>query len=174
MIPDTAGPPSAGYDVNQGTREETAHHEAGHQVAARVLGASLGQVSIVKNEAENSRGECDQPRWPGTVDDEWEDRAEIIVDFAGLAAAAKLTRRFNRVGSYNDERHAEMVAGFVSSEPRAILLNGSWSFAQQVIEENRAGVVALATVLLEREELDGPEGGGDHRRGPGEPAGRVR
>jgi ATP-dependent Zn protease len=142
---------------NQGSVAETAYHEAGHQVAARVLGASLGQVSIVRNEAENSRGECDQPRWPENVDDEWEDRAEIIVDFAGLAAAAKLTGRFNRVGSYNDERHAEMVAGFVSSEPWAPLLNGSWSFAQQVIEENWGAVASLAATLLDRQELDGPE-----------------
>src|SRR5689334_3552764 len=139
---------------NTGTREETAHHEAGHAVAAYLLGAAPLSLSIERDEEEGSRGYCQHEDWPyhwaidGLPDSmEWGDRADIIVCLAGPAAAQRFTGRWNAVGGHRDLEWAEMTASGLD-EGRQSVLGGSFRSAGEMLAEHWPVVQALAEALL--------------------------
>lgn len=147
---------------NEGTREETAFHEAGHAVIGRVLGCPpLKSVSIERNEDENSRGYCWHEPWPEDEEDPWgaderHDQVDILILLAGPAAAHRFTGAYNTVGAAGDLHEATLTAQMLPGQS-GDRLNHSQVEAEQLVATNWTAIEALARELLIHKVLDGPE-----------------
>jgi ATP-dependent Zn protease len=153
-------------------RVRTAYHEAGHAVAALMLGLPLEEVSITMDGEHGLVGgtHC-RPRlahldpdthW-GRVspEDAGQLRAAIMVSCAGPLAEARCTGRFTWRCGEGDRETAMEYARYMRHDPAAFqaYLDAIFRQTAELINATRTWplVEAVAQALLERGRLDGPE-----------------
>lgn len=134
----------------------TAYHEAGHAVVAICVGRAIQKVSIIPNKTRLGACEIKKGRFQPTGD--WlED--EVLILFAGVAAEAKVTRKYDWQGADQDMRNVRrLTLSRAGDELRAEKLErrllaktehllsdeSTWKVVQQIAE-----------ALLEKETISG-------------------
>jgi ATP-dependent Zn protease len=89
------------------TAEATAYHEAGHAVAALALDRPVRKVSIRPDR--DRLGICSFGKALFRPSEDWLER-EVLIALAGLAAEARHTGSYDRVGAARDLRYARELA----------------------------------------------------------------
>jgi len=163
---------SAHLSRDRQRRVRTAYHEAGHAVAALLLGLPLEEVSISTDaEHELVGGTHCRPRlahldpdthWGRvTPEDAGQLRAAIMVSCAGPLAEARCTGRFTWRCGEGDRETAMEYARYVRHDPAAFqaYLDALFRQTTELIYAPQTWplVEAVARALLERGRLDGPQ-----------------
>jgi hypothetical protein len=146
----------------------TAHHEAGHAVAAWYLGllkskSNSIRLTIKADDAAGSLGHFvgDRiPKWyspDSKMTDRIRLRAErhIVVSLAGQLAEARFLGEQPEFGSDGDNKNAAMFAShlFTSDEVIDAYLRFCWCRAKELVEVRWQAIEIVASRLLERETL---------------------
>jgi ATP-dependent Zn protease len=134
----------------------TAYHEAGHGTIAMVVGRSIQKISILPNKTR--LGACEIKKGRAQPSDDWlED--EVLILFAGVAAEARLTGRYDWHGAGQDlrvirrltlsrageETRAEKLERRLLAKTEHLLADEStWKTTEQI-----------AQALLEKETISG-------------------
>ena len=149
-------------------RKRTAYHEAGHVIAAHVLGLDITDVTIVPGEESVVRylGQAGVPVDYAQVYDS--DRADdylerqLICYYAGAAAEEALTGepvdwgpggRFN--SDWNGSADCVVELAGHDLEKQGQVSKSGWMKAQTIMAENWAKVRTLGEALVEHGKLDG-------------------
>src|SRR5712691_4886275 len=163
--------------ANQAARlKSLAHHEAGHAVAAHVLGSRFTVVTIVQNERYQGRLKIDPAHWkcwslPGGLDGLTREQAErqILVFLAGLPAERLANTEAKPGGSLQDELQASFLVYVILGHAIAYTnraTDRAWKQATlaylhymrlcavQIVHYYRRAVRVLAKTLLEVEEIE--------------------
>ena len=136
---------------NEYSDEDLAYHEAGHTVAALLLGQNVTRVSIVRDDA--SRG-VRVPSFNNTAEETSEGVADkILILLAGSAAQHVRDPASPRRHDANDWARAEALAGCTSS------LEAEWVRAVDLLTmpANWKHVEEIARALLRERALDGEQ-----------------
>jgi hypothetical protein len=149
------------------SRWATAHHEAGHAVAAFYFDHSINYVTI--KPGKDFAGRCIRPPGYGR-NFEPESGAisarqyvtmldNIVISFAGHEAEAAHSGRQNWVGSRSDREKAADLALYISGGPEdaSALLRWRRITARGLVETRWTEITAVAAALLDRETLTGGE-----------------
>jgi ATP-dependent Zn protease len=138
------------------SRTITAYHEAGHAVIAISVGRPIHKVSIIPNKTRLGACEVKKGRFQPSSD--WlED--EILILFAGVAAEAKLTGKYDWRGAGQDLRNIRHLtlsrAGDVTRAEK--LERRLLSKTEHMLESEDIWnvVVQIAVALLEKETISG-------------------
>jgi len=135
-------------------RRATAAHEAGHAVAARILGIAFSGVSIAvegdsAGRVAGVRSSEAVTRCPEATED------YLVYLYAGAAAVRELCAGAVVTGASEDELRAQQAAGFVVRKPgeyRACLERAR-ERARELVRARRQAVEAVASALLSVGEL---------------------
>lgn len=145
-------------------KDHTAYHEAGHAVAAYVLGRDFFSVSITSEG--NSAGRCYFAARPETFDPWNRDPAtrsrleiEVITDLAGGIAERIATGFDNLQGMASDVYAAMDTAIYVTSNEtqRLAYLERAEARAESILRQHWGAVQALADALLRLGEIEFPQ-----------------
>jgi hypothetical protein len=147
--------------------EATAYHEAGHAVAAFVMGRSVRKISIVPDPAANSLGSVHGYRWRGENPETSTNyermlvrvQIQIIRDLAGGEAEARFTGRRNHIGEMNDRASANHLMGYICTSPKEEEAMWKWLTLRTrgLIGLRWNWIQAIAKELLKKKELTGAE-----------------
>jgi ATP-dependent Zn protease len=143
--------------------QATAHHEAGHAVAAWRKDFRFRSVTIKPDLSKGTLGYLlhrKHPKW-FQPDIDHTDRIvmriqrHILISFAGQIAEAEFLGRKPRYGMEHDNQSAVDMASFVtgSVETTEAYLKYCFAASNELIKVNWQNVTAVASALLERETL---------------------
>jgi hypothetical protein len=133
--------------------ESTAHHEAGHFVAAYFLGTSDHIDGLTVQRYGMTLG-ANHGEYPLAEDASFADRRRAVIElYAGAAAHLRLRPREKRLalsgGRGDSEKAAEFLGEDLASyEPRFR------AEATSLVDEHWAAVTALAKELMQRKQID--------------------
>jgi hypothetical protein len=137
----------------------TAHHEAGHAVAAYFTGLKFRYVTIAPGK--DSLGHLQHgrfPRWfrPDVVSSDRHrlyGERHIVVSFAGQLAEARFRGSRPRYGMHGDNQNAiEMAFHLCGSKKTAeAYLRYCWCLSDDRVDLRWREITALAAALIERE-----------------------
>ncbi|MFO0807443.1 MAG: M50 family metallopeptidase [Gemmataceae bacterium] len=133
----------------------TAYHEAGHAVAALVLGRSITKVSIRPNR--ERLGICAFGKAITRPSKDWIEQ-EILISLAGMAAEARLTGVYARDSAERDLRYVRDLAVQRSGHRQADRLERRLLAKTEYLladEGHWEAVERIATELLSRGEISG-------------------
>jgi hypothetical protein len=140
----------------------TAHHEAGHAVAAWHYGMRFKYVTIEADHANQSLGHLmhQMPKWfrpDGDASDRVVLRAQrhIIVCFAGQLAEQKFRGRKPRYGMHSDNQKAVDLAFYLCGSEDTVdaYLHYCWLASRDVVNVRWREIKAVAQGLLRRQTL---------------------
>jgi ATP-dependent Zn protease len=144
--------------------ESTAYHEAGHAVAAVVLGLKIGKrgVSIIPDKENDTLGTThvlrqlrENPECARSAGMQWRLERQAITCFAGDAAERKFNggRRFG--GRQDYQRTAGLLAHVATSwEQHDARIEVARLGARDLVEANWSSIQAVAEELLRRKTLN--------------------
>ena len=148
-------------------RKRTAYHEAGHVVAAHVLGLDITGVTIVPGEESFGRylGHAGVPVdyalvYNSDLADDYLER-QLVCYYAGAVAEEVLTGEpvdWRPGGHYNSDWNGSAncvveLAGY-DEEKQAQVSESGWMKAQTIMAENWDKVRTLAEALIEHGKMD--------------------
>jgi hypothetical protein len=150
-------------DNKQRTTEATAHHEAGHAVAAWRMYLPFKYVTIKPDADDGSLGHVlhdVHPKW-FRPDDDLSDRVRlrlerhIITSFAGQIAETKFRGRRPRFGMHSDNQIAVDMAFRLggSRETLEAYLKYCWCRSHDVVNGCWRQIEAMAAALLQKQTL---------------------
>jgi hypothetical protein len=143
-------------DVQPGPREITAFHEAGHAVAALVLGRPVAWVSIQPDR--KYLGVCAFDKGVFRRSEDWVER-EGVIALAGVAAEAGFTGELDWAGAAHDRDYALRLArGRNGDDRKAERLVKRWlSKADHLLGRGDAweAVERIAQELVRKDEISG-------------------
>jgi ATP-dependent Zn protease len=99
--------------------EAVAYHEAGHAVAALVLGRSVQHVSVLPDR--ERLGQCAFRKGVFRPSEDWLER-EILISLAGIAAEARHSVEYDWEGASRDLQYVRRLARERAGERRAARL----------------------------------------------------
>ncbi len=145
-------------------RETIAHHEAGHFVAAYVLGNHERIVAVDVRPSGDAGGQNHgDGSFPLEEDSSRREVESVLIElFAGCAAHLQLRPRETRIArafaADDDAKAADIIGGLGLSGER-LTKREKWlrAKAASLVDEHWLAVSALARELLERETLEGFE-----------------
>ena len=134
-----------------------AYHEAGHAVAAHVLGIEVKSVSIVEEEGTLGRSISPLPRDfdPYAQGAEEVMRSHLVVGVAGAASEELLTGKLLSIKGKDLEGATKLLMSLAAVGAQT-QEDGEWARkkAKSTLRYNWESVRALAEALLEHRELD--------------------
>ena len=146
----------------------TAHHEAGHAVAASMLALRVQRASI--EPAEDYLGIVSHPRWPKHLTDALQFgrptlsqiarlEAHVIVLLAGGIAERQYRGRSNRVGAADDLHKAVDIVMALSGNAKesSAYLTLLHCRAESLVQVHWGAIEAVAQALLSTKTLTGAE-----------------
>ena len=153
--------------VELGADQIHAYHEAGHTVAAVVLGRKFHSVSIDHDPGDRSHGRIlpTKHKWllddfePGSPYARWEQTAELdlVFLFAGAIAERIVTGGPYHQGHYQDFMNAFDLLNYIEPQEPPEERSGHWDRAQlraeELMREHQLGVATLAVALVENRSL---------------------
>jgi hypothetical protein len=159
---DPPGAPTREQRPANADRRWIAEHESAHATAAFLLGRRIASVSILPNDDSGGRAVIETLKKPQTVD---EGVIDIAIVLAGdvLAGHRGLGLEWAESGGVLEDESrafdiASRIAGVDALEWRAIVELGRARAAVLAERDDfKAGMAALAPVLLQREEIPGDE-----------------
>lgn len=140
----------------------TAHHEAGHAVAAWRQAIAFKYVTIAADPKAGSLGHIvHRPAKWFHPDSDSSDRTilraqrRIVVALAGQIAERKFYGRRPQYGMEADNRNAVDMAGYLcgSEKTTNAFLRYCWCATEDLVEANWKNITAVAAALLERQTL---------------------
>jgi ATP-dependent Zn protease len=134
-----------------------AYHEAGHAVAARVLGIEVQSVSIVEDKGTLGRSISPLPKDfdPYAEGAEEVMRSHLVAGVAGAASEELLTGELSSITGNDLEGATKLLMSLAAIGAQA-QEDGEWARkkAKSTLCDNWESVQALAEALLEHGELD--------------------
>lgn len=146
----------------------TAVHEAGHVVAAYVLGIEFEYVTIETDPETGAIGSVRTIPWPEELVNQDDfapevrklQQAHIIFSLAGGIAERRLASQVKwkwDVGDFPDIQEATDLAFIYGNDDLATVMDDAWEKAHEIIESNWPIVRTLAWALVEKHHIEKKE-----------------
>lgn len=152
------------------TEIATAHHEAGHAVAAWHLGIAVRMVMVTGDRSLGYLGrmvhapistQLAEALEAGAVSPAQRQRVEglVMMMLAGELAERRHRGRANHLGASEDRAHARSLLTLITADPDEESAYLSWLFirARNLVEAHWPQITAVAAALLEQGTLTGRE-----------------